>query len=337
MPNRYILVAVLVALFGQVAFAQQQPANPAVITAVTADGVGYVTSSTDSNGVNGEIGRWDTPYTGGLDGPPMAGVEPNGQSLLYIDVDVNDGGLASFSYRLKTWDGGIWDWYDISMETPSATVNLVSHLGMPGNDYGTYFETPSVALKQSLNKYKNQHVRFVFSVQQDGYGDQTLGEVMGFGLRSCSVPPLTPISDPTAQRFENGDTVDTDDLQQNMQDALTCLEGAVEAANGTIAISSAYRPPAYQQHLREVWDRWHLLRDHREEECNDLRTTVQGEFQRHGLLDTQRPATAGGPHTQGAAIDMRSSLTLQQFLPLALQCNLIRPLPVTDPVHFVHQ
>jgi hypothetical protein len=296
-----------------------------------------VTSSTDSNGVNGDIGRWDTPYTGGLDGPPAEGVEPNGQSLLYIDVDVNDGGLASFNYQLKTWDGGIWDWYDISMETPSSTVKLVNHLGMPGNDYGVYFETPPVALKQSLDKYKNQHVRFVFSVQQDGYGDQTLGKVTEFALRSCSVPPLTPITDPIAQRFENGDTVDTDDLLQNMQDALSCAEGSVATANGTITISSAYRPPEYQQHLRDVWDWWRLLQIHPEEECNDLRTKVQVEFQRHGLLLSQRPATAGGPHTRGAAIDMRSSLSSQQFLSLTQQCGLIRPLPVADPVHFIHR
>ena len=185
----------------------------------------------------------------------------------------------------------------------------------------------------------HQHVQFVFTVQQDGYGDQTQGEVLGFGLRTCDVAPLQPLpNDPLVQSFEAGNTVDTADLQPNMQSALNCVQTAVTNAGGTLMVNSAYRPSAYQSHLREVWDKWSLLRDRRETECQDLRNQVQAEFNKHGLLLTQRPASANGPHTQGLAIDMQSSLPLQQFLNICINnCGLYRPLPTTDPVHFVHQ
>lgn len=315
----------------------QQQANPAAITSVSQGGVGYVTYSNDSSGLNGQIGRWDTPYPNGANGAPAPGLEPLGASVMYVDVDVNDGGLASFSYDLKTYDAGIYDWYDISVQTPTGTVSVVNQLGKPGSDYGTFFQSPQVPLSFNLNRWRNQHITFVFSVQQDGWGDQTAGDVFGFGLRTCQVPPLTPITDPTALNFEAGNTVDTDDLQANMQTALDCVQAAVADAGGTVTVSSAYRPPAYQAHLREVWDKWRLLRDRREPECADLRTQVQQEFNRHGLLLTQQPASPNGPHTQGAAIDMRSSLPIAQFLNIANGCQLTRPLPATDPVHFVHQ
>lgn len=223
------------------------------------------------------------------------------------------------------------------MQTPTGTISLVNQLGKPGSDYGTYFESAQIPMSFKLDQWRNQHVTFIFSVQQDGWGDQTAGDVIGFGLRTCQVPPLAPLTDPTAVSFENGNTIDTDDLVPNMQDAWSCLQTAVSGANGALNLSSAYRPSQYQQHLREVWDKWRLLRDRREPECSDLRNQIQQEFAYHGLLLTQRPAGPNGPHTQGLAIDVRSSLPIQQFLNLANGCQLFRPLPATDPVHFVHQ
>jgi len=337
MAQRAWSAGVLCVLVLCAAASAQQQAKPAVITSVTQGGVGYVTNSTDTSGLSGEIGRWDTPYPNGADGLPAPGLEPTGASILNVDVDVNDGGIASFSYKLKTWDAGIWDWYDISVQTPNGPVSLVNHLGKPGNDYGTYFESAQIPLSFNLTPYKNQHVTFIFSVQQDGWGDQTAGDVSGFALRACQVSPLMQLTDPLAIDFENGNTIDTVDLVPNMQTALGCLQTAVSDAQGSLQLNSAYRPSQYQQHLREVWDKWRLLRDRREPECADLRTQVQQEYAKHGLLDTQRPASPNGPHTQGLAIDVRSSLPLQQFLDLANQCHLYRPLPAADPVHFIYQ
>lgn len=319
--------------------AQQQPnqANPAVITGSSPGGVGYVDYSSDANGISAHIGRWDTPYPFGNNGPRAPGLEPNGASSFYIDVDVNDGGLASFSYVYKTWDGGAYDWYDIYMETPTGTQTLVGHLGQPGYGYGTFFYSPEIALSVNLDPWKNMHVRFVFSIQQDGWGDQSQGEVVGFGVRSCTVPPITPLTDASALSFEGGQTIDTEHLSGPMQTALSCVQAATADVNGSVRLASAYRPPEYQAHLRAIWDKWNLLRDMRQPECNNLRNLVQAEFNRHGLLLTQRPASADGPHTQGLAVDMSSTLPLNQFLTVANQCQLYRRIPVADPVHYEHR
>jgi hypothetical protein len=337
MAQKLLSAAALCLLVVSTSVIAQQQAHPAVITSVSQSGVGYVTYSSSSTGLDAEIGRWDTPYPNGDNGQYAPGLEPTGASVLLIDVDVNDGGIASFGYKLKTWDAGIWDWYDISVQTPAGIVSIVNHLGKPGSDYGTYFESAQIPISFKMTPYINQHLTFIFSVQQDGWGDQTAGDVFGFGLRTCPVAPLTQITDPAALAFENGNTVDTADLTADMQTALDCVEQAVGAAGGTVTVNSAYRPSSYQEHLREVWDKWRLLVDRREAECADLRTQVQQEFQRHGLLLAQRPASPNGPHTQGLAVDMRSSLPLQQFLNLANGCQLYRPLPQNDPVHFIHQ
>src|SRR6266568_1127172 len=46
------------------------------------------------------------PYPNGANGAPAPGLEPTGASIMNVDVDVKDGGVASFSYKLKTWDAG---------------------------------------------------------------------------------------------------------------------------------------------------------------------------------------------------------------------------------------
>lgn len=121
-----------------------------------------------------------------------------------------------------------------------------------------------------------------------------------------------------------------------MQTALSCLQGAAGAAGGAVTVTSAYRPPAYQAHLREVWDRWNDLRNRRDPECTTLRTEVQQEFQRHGLLLSQRPAAASA-HTRGEAFDANWNLPAGVDIDtLAFNCGLHRPF-ATDPVHFIHR
>ena len=318
-------------------FAQIPPSRPPRITSVTPTGVGYTTVVNSTNGISADLGRWDTPYPGGPNGPSAPGLEPSGSSMLAIAIDVNDGGQVSFDYSLRTWDAGRYDWYNISVVTPTGTVSLVNRLGKPGDDYGTYFQSPRIPISVSLNPWRNLQVTFLFSVRHDGWGDQTQGQLFGFSIRTCPVAPLAPLTDADALRFENGDTVNIEGLQPDMREALGCLRTAAAADRGTLTVTSAYRPPTYQEHLREVWDKWRLLRDMRNAECDELRTQVRNEFTRHGLLSSQRPATANGRHTQGAAIDMVSTLPTARFLALANRCHLVRPLPEADPVHFIHQ
>ena len=138
----------------------------------------------------------------------------------------------SFDYRLLTYDAGIWDWLDIYLVTPTGNVTLVNHLGKPGQIYGMYWESNRISLTKNLDQWKNQHVRLVVSVQQDGWGDQTACELTGLAVRTCNVAPLAPLTDPVVISFENGQTIDTDHLVLELRNALFAFRAGVQARNG---------------------------------------------------------------------------------------------------------
>src|SRR5215469_15903961 len=76
---RCVLATVAVVLWMTcVSFAQGTQANPATITSTSTGGVGFVTETSDANGIGAGIGEWGIPYTGGFDGPPQPGAEPSG-------------------------------------------------------------------------------------------------------------------------------------------------------------------------------------------------------------------------------------------------------------------
>ena len=90
---------------------------------------------------------------------PLPGAEPSGRSTLTIDIDVNDGGIVTSTYGLQSWDGGIYDWLDINLVTPTGTIALVSNLGQPsGNYWGSFWQSPNISLSKDLTPWKNQHV-----------------------------------------------------------------------------------------------------------------------------------------------------------------------------------
>lgn len=152
---------------------------------------------------------------------------------------------------------------------------------------------------------------------------------------NCPVDDLPPIIDPEVQAFENNQNLsDTAHLTSRMQTALSCLQTA--AAAGSPSVGSAYRPPAYNQHLIDVWEKWRELRRETNPACTDLRARIQGHFQHHQLLVTQ-PPVLGSLHTQGEAVDVTIDLPAANIDALAAGCQLRRPLPVADRVHFIHQ
>lgn len=315
------------------------PAVPARIVGVspTSDSVGYtVYSGTDT--INAKIGRWDTPYPYPDTGQYAPGLQPTGFSGLAIEIDVNDGGLVNFSYRFKTYDAGIYDWYDIFLETPSGIRQIVSKLGKPGQQYGTYWESANIAISESLNDFRNQRVRFVFKVMQDGWGDQSMGEAINFQLATCPVTPLSQITDPVALDFEAGNNINTGNLNALTSAGLSCIQSRVAQIGGNMTVTSGYRPVEYQNHLREVWDKWDALRNNRDPECDGIKEDVRSEYTRHGLLDTQRPAAGNpnSPHPSGNAFDARiTSLAQGETVDtVANFCNMRRPWPVRDPVHY---
>ena len=159
--------------------------------------------------------------------------------------------------------------------------------------------------------------------------------------QSCPVSPLPPITDPVAEAFNTGESLDTADLAGGMARALARFAKVVTATGGSIELKSAYRPPAYQLHLQQVWDKWMQLRNNREAGCQDLRAEVRQEFARHHLLESQRPVSSSD-HTRGLAFDaavvlppnariQRRKATVDRLAHLA---GLARPDILHDPVHF---
>lgn len=153
----------------------------------------------------------------------------------------------------------------------------------------------------------------------------------------CPVQPLKELTDGDALRFESGENLDTSKLNSGMKTALACLKQQVSGVGGTLTVTSAYRPPAYQQHLRDVYDRWEELQNYRgDASCTEARRVVEEEFTSHGLLPSQQPALSSA-HSRGEAFDASWTLPNNTSIDsLAARCNLRRPLQ-SDPVHFIHK
>ncbi len=162
----------------------------------------------------------------------------------------------------------------------------------------------------------------------------------------CLVSPLEEVRDREALKFEgragSPDVVDRRRLTPATSRALARFERVVKSIGGVFSLQSGYRPKGYQAHLRDVWDKWMLtMRNNVEPQCDALRAQVQMEFQRHGLLETQRPAPLSD-HTLGIGFDAsvfvpagarlkRRRVTVDL---LARLSGFKRPDVYRDPVHF---
>ncbi len=135
---------------------------------------------------------------------------------------------------------------------------------------------------------------------------------------TCPVDPLTPLTDPDAIDLEAGVNpvrfVDHDgnvrmdpsmlpDRPTLSQGRIACLQNAVGSLGGTLQLESAWRPEAYQDHFREIWEKWQLLKLMGGPECSALRTQILQEKERHGIGNVVGRRSA---HTQGEAIDVRT-------------------------------
>ena len=164
-------------------------------------------------------------------------------------------------------------------------------------------------------------------------------------LAGCKVAPLPEIEDAEALAFEKDAepaVVDLQGLMPTMAQALKSFRELVNSVGGTFDLKSAYRPPAYQAHLHEVWIKWvKELRNNRTSGCRALREEVGAEFARHQLLVSQQPVTSSD-HALGLAFDAavamphaarlnRRRVTVDK---LALLAGIKRPNSRRDPVHF---
>ncbi len=161
----------------------------------------------------------------------------------------------------------------------------------------------------------------------------------------CKVAPLSEIGDPQALAFEKNaetDPTDVDDLMPHTAQALDNFKDMVTSAGGTFELKSAYRPPAYQAHLHEVWVKWvKELHNNKSKACRALREDVGAEFKLHQLLVKQQPVPSSD-HVLGLAFDAAVAMPRGARLngkrvtvdKLAALAGIKRPTIRKDPVHF---
>lgn len=138
-----------------------------------------------------------------------------------------------------------------------------------------------------------------------------------------------------ASRSPDPEPLDTASLTAGTQAALGCLERAVMANGGRFNVTSGYRSQSYQDHIREVWDKYQIVRNWPKNQCRAVGDNVRAEWDRHNLI--ARPA-AVSRHTNRTAFDatwgtLNAGVSIDE---LARGCNLSRPFPTSDPVHFVY-
>src|SRR5207302_344000 len=147
----------------------------------------------------------------------------------------------------------------------------------------------------------------------------------------------TPITDADAQRFEaaRGNIVDLGNLTPAMRIAVDAFAQAVSDDGGQIHINSAFRPQAYQDHLRELWAvriAGTRLSPNQRNVCAVQLAQIRQDFNSHGL---RYPPARNSKHTQGLAIDanvtLPAGITLQDVLE---QVGLVQAVS-EDGVHFV--
>lgn len=169
----------------------------------------------------------------------------------------------------------------------------------------------------------------------------TAGGAIGSGTATqptpCPVTPITAITDADALQMENGTRLIWNNTAAGLQQAATTLQDSVVSDHGTAYFQSAYRPQAYQTHLREVWDRANALRNNNTAACAAVRASVTAEMTSHSL-DVDRPVGRNSNHSDGSAFDMswtlpRAANPSQRIDQLAAQAGLHRPV-ANDPIHF---
>lgn len=125
--------------------------------------------------------------------------------------------------------------------------------------------------------------------------------------------------------------LNTTSLNANTQTAISCLRDAVTAAGGTFRVTSGYRAQGYQDHLREVWDKYQKISGWNEPECDTVRTNITTEWNRHGMV--HQPGRTSD-HTSGTGFDAGITLpSTADIDTLATGCSLTRRVH-GDAVHF---
>lgn len=157
----------------------------------------------------------------------------------------------------------------------------------------------------------------------------------------CKVPRLKDLTDPEAKSFEeiakSGTPFYTNPDKFHLGNELACLQRGITSEGGIYTNVSAYRPAAYQDHLREVWDAWKELNklENRIPACDTRRQEVAREF--NSIHDLVYEPAKNSEHSSGYGFDLRVNMPADPVFDkeiLAWACGLRQFNPGGDPNHF---
>jgi D-alanyl-D-alanine carboxypeptidase len=153
---------------------------------------------------------------------------------------------------------------------------------------------------------------------------------------ACPIAPLTKLTDADAIALENGGPPRVDKLTAAFKQNLSCMQTKVAAAGGTFTVTSAWRPQQYQDHFREIFDKWQQFQSSpglkNRPECRPTYEQIVAEKQKHGL---QAMVGKTSRHVAGTALDaVWSNIQDATVDQLATQCGISRPWPNKDRPHF---
>jgi hypothetical protein len=122
---------------------------------------------------------------------------------------------------------------------------------------------------------------------------------------------------------------DLDHVNSNVSAGASCIVQKTAALKASAIVTSGFRPAASQTHLREVWDKWHLLKTTSSPECATIKAEVGRHWVRHASV--RQPGTVS-THTSGNAVDI-AGVPSGDADSIAQGCNMTRPLS-DDSVHY---
>ncbi len=263
----------------------------------------------------------------GPDSAPLVGpaVESGIQSLRGAGQPLPVSERAFFERRFGQDFGNVRIHADARAANLARSVNARAFTLGQAIAFGEGEYAPGSSPGRRLLAHELTHV-----LQQGGGGVGTIqrqGAPNAGAPAPCAVAPIAPIADADALAMEGGTRVIWNHTAANLQTCANNLVGLIQGAGGAAGITSAYRPQAYQDHLREVWDKARALQGHPEAACNTVRGAVNAEMANHAL-DVNRPVAQISNHRAGNAVDI--SWTLPATLTHAI-CQLPVPTGTSPP------
>ena len=148
---------------------------------------------------------------------------------------------------------------------------------------------------------------------------------------TCPVAPLHAMSDPVSLQHERGKYVGASDLEHLgalAKSAQACMLGRADKTS--VFPVAGYLPSEYQQHLSEVWEIWHALRNNTSAACKATGDAVRLEWLKHKLV---RDPQFSQSHAAGSAVDI-TGLASASADQAAAYCGMARPDPKASPLHY---